>query len=117
MAAGSLILKKVLRGFAPVDLWNKVSSLLSELKARIAFKTIGKKQTKTTIITFGNKPKPNQEMNNGAKAILGVISILTKKGYSVLLKIEENDIAIPNPRPNIMAIAYPIIVSRPVTPV
>ena len=59
---------------------NNVSSLLKELKAKMAFKTIGKKQTKTTIITLGNKPNPNQEINKGAKAILGVISILTKKG-------------------------------------
>jgi len=32
------------------------------------------------MITFGSRPKPSQEMKIGAKAILGVISMETKKG-------------------------------------
>merc|ERR1711991_558120 len=52
-------------------------------------RTMGKKQTRKTIMTFGRRPKPNHEMNNGAKAIFGVISILTKNGYMVLRKIDE----------------------------
>jgi hypothetical protein len=91
--------------------------LLSELNAKIAFNTIGKKQTKTTIITLGINPKPNQDINSGAKAILGVISILTKKGYKVLLNIDEKEIAIPKPKPKIKAIMYPSTVSSAVTPV
>ena len=89
----------------------------NELNAKIAFNTIGKKQTKTTIMTFGINPNPNQEINKGAKAILGVISILTKKGYKVLLNIDEKEIAIPNPRPKTMAIKYPSTVSKAVIPV
>ena len=46
----------------------------------MAFSTIGKKQTRKTMITFGSRPKPSQEMKSGAKAIFGVISRLTKKG-------------------------------------
>src|SRR5215469_230154 len=80
MAAGSLILKKVRQGLAPVDRLKRVSSSLSELKARMALSTIGKKQTRNTMITFGNSPKPSHEMNSGAKAILGTIAMQTRNG-------------------------------------
>src|SRR5258708_25684970 len=80
IAADNLILKKVRQTPAPVDRLKRVSSSLSELKARIALSTIGKKQTRNTMITFGNSPKPSHEMKIGAKAILGTISRLTKNG-------------------------------------
>src|SRR5690242_14034915 len=80
IAAGSLILKKVRKTPAPVDRLKRVSSSLSELKARIALSTIGKKQTRNTMITFGNKPKPSHEMKSGANAILGVISRHRRNG-------------------------------------
>src|SRR5262245_2531267 len=80
IAAGSLILKKVRQVPAPVDRLKRVSSLLRELKARMSLSTIGKKQTRNTMITFGKRPKPNHEMNSGAKAILGTISRQTKNG-------------------------------------
>ena len=32
------------------------------------------------MITFGSRPNPSHEMNSGAKAIFGVISMLTKNG-------------------------------------
>ena len=57
-----------------------MSSSLSEPNAWMAFKAIGKKQTSTTMITLGNRPKPSQEMNKGANAILGTISMLRKNG-------------------------------------
>ena len=46
----------------------------------MALSTIGKKQTRKTMITLGSSPKPSQEMKSGAKAIFGVISRLTKNG-------------------------------------
>ena len=79
-AAGSRTLKKARIGPAPVERQKRSSSSVSEPKARMAFSTIGKKQTRMTMITFGSMPKPSQEMKSGAKAIFGVISRLTKKG-------------------------------------
>ena len=98
----------------PVVFANRSSSSLSDPKAKIAFRTMGKKQTRKTIMTFGRRPKPNQEMNNGAKAIFGVISILTKNGYMVLRKIDEKVMAKPRGIAITMAVKYPRIVSRPV---
>ncbi len=72
--------QKVRSGPAPVERQKRVSSSLSEPKAWMALRAIGKKQTSTTMITFGRRPKPSQEMNSGAKAIFGTISRLTKKG-------------------------------------
>src|SRR5687768_281357 len=80
MAAGRRTLKKARKGLAPVARRKRVNSSLREEKARMALGTTGKKQTRKTMMTLGRRPKPNQEMNRGAKAILGVISMLTKKG-------------------------------------
>src|SRR5215472_1750693 len=80
IAAGSLILRNVRKTPAPVDRLKRVSSSLSDLNARMAFSTIGKKQTRNTMIIFGRRPKPSQEMKRGAKAILGVISRHKRNG-------------------------------------
>src|SRR6476661_2092862 len=79
-AAGRRTFRKARRGPAPVDRQKRVNSSLSDENASIAFSTIGKKQTRKTMITFGRSPKPSQEMKIGAKAIFGVISRLTKNG-------------------------------------
>src|SRR5512147_2542570 len=73
-AAGRRTLRNTLNQPAPVERQKRVNSSLRELKARMAFSTIGKKQTRKTMITLGSSPKPSQEMNSGAKAIFGVIS-------------------------------------------
>src|SRR5262245_33178436 len=80
IAAGSRTLIKVRQAPAPVERQKRVSSSLSELNAKMALSTIGKKQTRKTMITFGSSPKPIHEMKSGAKAILGVISRQTKNG-------------------------------------
>src|SRR5581483_1326784 len=80
IAAGRRTFQNTRLQLAPVDRQKRSSSSDSELKARIAFKTIGKKHTRNTMITFGSSPKPSQEMKIGANAIFGVISIETKKG-------------------------------------
>ena len=113
-AEGILIFKNTLKVEAPVVFANRSSSSLSDPKAKIAFRTMGKKQTRKTIMTFGRRPKPNHEMNNGAKAIFGVISILTKNGYMVLRKIDEKVMAKPRGIAITIAVKYPSIVSRPV---
>ena len=59
---------------------NPVSSSLSEPNAITALSTIGKKHTRNTMITFGRTPKPGYDMNSGANAIFGVISMETQKG-------------------------------------
>ena len=79
-AAGRRTFQKTLNASAPVDRQKRVSSSGSELKARMALSTIGKKQTRKTMMIFGSSPKPSHEMNNGAKAIFGTISTLTKNG-------------------------------------
>ena len=79
-AEGILILTNIFKIEAPVVFEKRSSSSLRDPNARIAFRTIGKKQTRKTIMTFGKRPNPSHEMNNGAKAIFGVISMLTKKG-------------------------------------
>src|SRR5581483_4843773 len=79
-AAGNLTFRKVRGAEAPVERQNRSSSSASEVKARMALRTTGKKQTRMTMITLGRRPKPSQEMNSGAKAIFGVISRLTKNG-------------------------------------
>src|SRR6056297_3074769 len=79
-AAGSRTLKKVRQTPAPVERENSVSSSDNELKARMAFSTMGKKQTRKTMITLGSSPKPSHEMNSGAKAIFGTISMQTMNG-------------------------------------
>src|SRR5580700_4867395 len=79
-AAGKRTFQKVRHGPAPVERQNRVSSSLSEPKAWMALSATGKKQTSTTMITFGSRPKPSHEMNRGAKAIFGTISRLIKKG-------------------------------------
>src|SRR5260370_35868415 len=73
-AAGNRTLVKVRQALAPVERQNRVNSSLSEPKARIAFSTIGKKQTRKTMMTFGSRPKPSQQTKSGQNAILGVIS-------------------------------------------
>src|SRR5690348_9334608 len=80
IAAGSRTFQKTRLQLAPVERQNRSNSSDSELKARIAFSTIGKKHTRKTMITFGSRPKPSQEMKIGAKAIFGVISSETKNG-------------------------------------
>jgi len=57
-------------------------------------RTIGKKQTKKTIITMGKRPKPTHEMNNGAKAILGEISMLTKIYLYLVLELLHNNLPV-----------------------
>src|ERR1700736_3861335 len=80
IAAGKRTFRKVRSGEAPVERQKRSSSSPSEVKARIALRTTGKKQTRMTMITLGRRPKPSHEMKSGAKAIFGVISRLTKKG-------------------------------------
>src|SRR5260370_7116826 len=70
IAAGSLILKNVRHRPAPVDRLKRVSSSLSELKARMALSPIGKKQTTTTRITFANTPNPPHHIQNGPHTTL-----------------------------------------------
>jgi hypothetical protein len=80
MAAGSRTLMKVLNQPAPVMRQKRVNSSLKEPKARIEFSTMGKKQTRMTMITLGSSPKPSQETKSGAKAIFGTISMETQSG-------------------------------------
>src|SRR5258708_25693780 len=80
IAAGNRTFRKVRSAEAPVDRQKRSSSSPSEVKARIALSTIGKKQTRMTMITLGRRPKPSHEEKSGANAIFGVISRLTKKG-------------------------------------
>ena len=63
-----------------VERENSVSSSDRELKAMIAFSTMGKKHTRKTMITLGSSPKPSHEMKSGAKAIFGTISMQTMNG-------------------------------------
>src|SRR5437763_11978654 len=79
-AAGSRTLTNVRHALAPVETLKRDSSSLSELNARMALSTMGKKQTRKTMITLGSRPKPSQEMKSGAKAILGTISTQTTNG-------------------------------------
>jgi len=79
-AAGRRTLKKVRKGPAPVERQKRVRSRLREVKARIPFSRIGKKQTRKTIRILGRKPKPNQVTKIGAKTIFGTISRVTASG-------------------------------------
>src|SRR5436190_24265468 len=79
-AAGKRNFKNARHGLAPVARMKRTSSSLSEPKARIALSTTGKKQTRKTMMTLGRRPKPSHDIKSGAKAILGVISRLTKNG-------------------------------------
>src|SRR4029079_16906387 len=96
MAAGKRTLMKVRHTPAPVDRQKRVSSSLRELKARMALSTMGKKQTRKTMMTFGSNPNPSHEIKSGAKAIFGVISRQTKKGYTVRRRMDEKAIARPS---------------------
>jgi hypothetical protein len=58
-------------GTSPVERQKRVRSRLSEVKARMPFSRMGKKQTRKTIRILGRKPKPNQVTKMGAKDDLG----------------------------------------------
>ena len=55
-------------------------SASTERNAVMALTTTGKNDSRKTSSTFGDSPKPNQMMNNGATAIFGMIWKKTSNG-------------------------------------
>lgn len=65
---------------APLERARSTMSASTERNAVIALTTTGKNDNRKTSSTFGVSPKPNQMMNSGAMAILGMIWKNTSNG-------------------------------------
>src|SRR5919198_2926889 len=78
--------------------------------------TIGKKQTRNTITTFGPCPNPIQSTRIGAIATFGTALIATSTGVSARSSARDAAISTASSVPAAIASAYPSSVSTSVTP-
>ena len=63
--------------------------------------SIGKKQIKVVITMQGQEPKPNQTINNGARASLGMIWVITTYGINNFRNVFISPKKTPPPNPKI----------------